>query len=480
VIEAAPSLEVLDPKRVSVKNIRTAQPDKEFIESIRERGNFQPIGVLRTAEGELVLRFGLQRLQACIETGRQVLAMVVDGTAGTDEAEIERIFLQLDENDRRKDLTAGERAGAVAELFELGADARTVGRRTGLNKAEIALARTTAASETARTLAAQYPLDLAQAAVVAEFEDDQETAVELAKAARDNPGQFAHLAERARHEREDAAMIAVRAAELTAQGIILTSERRSWEYAISGWAGLDGRELTPETHKACPGNVVHLNVWGYNPRQVLESWFCTDPKGNLHKKHRRNGTPEKDPEEATAERRKVLEGNKAWRAATAVRQRWLRDVLLARKVTVPDGTFLFIARALAGADTFMINALSTMSGGKHPGARALLGGIEKETYDYKTQARTSPLLDSLTGTSEPRAQLVILALVVGAYEDQACDPQTWRTPRRSAQEYLSALSRWGYDLSPIEQGVIDAVLAAKASAAAAAAAGGGNGNGQRT
>src|ERR1700722_4049189 len=313
VIEAAPMLEMLDPARISVKNIRTAQPDKEFIESIRELGNVQPIGVLRTAEGELVLRFGLQRLQACIETGRKVLAMTVDGTTGTPAAEIERIFLQMEENDKRKDLTAGERAGAVAELFSYGADERTVTRRTGLNKTEIAMARATAASETARTLAAQYPLDLAQAAVVAEFEDDQETALELAKAARDNPNQFAHLAERARGERADAAMVAARAAELTAQGITAVQDRQPWENGLTSLKGPNGKQLTPKTHKSCPGNVVILNVTGYQTRRVEESWYCTDPKGNGHKKFRAHAGSDKDPAEAAAERRRVIDGHKAWR-----------------------------------------------------------------------------------------------------------------------------------------------------------------------
>lgn len=121
--ELAIKLELLDPTAITVRNIRQAKPSQRLIDSIREHGVRQPIGVLRTADGELVLQFGDRRRQSCIEVGRDVPAIVVDGTAGTPEAEIARIFGQLDENDNREDLTSGERALAVATLFDYGVDA---------------------------------------------------------------------------------------------------------------------------------------------------------------------------------------------------------------------------------------------------------------------------------------------------------------------------------------------------------------------
>jgi ParB family transcriptional regulator, chromosome partitioning protein len=461
--EPAASYELLDPAEITVRNIRDAQPSQQLIDSIGEHGVLQPIGVLRTSDGELVLRFGDRRRKACIELGRQVPAIVLDGTAGTTEAEISRIFEQLDENDNREDLTAGDRATAVAALFELGADARTVARRTGLGKDAIAAARKAAASETARTLAAQYPVTLEQAAVIAEFDDDAETAAQLARAAQDNPGQFDHFAEQARGDRADAAMIAARTAELTAQGITVTDQRLSYEHLLDYLNGPDGSQLTPESHKNCPGAVVLLRMWGYDDRKVEETWYCTDPGKYGHKKRRGYGEPEKNPEEAAAERKKVVEGNKAWRAATAVRQRWLRDVLLARK-TLPAGAALFTCQAIAAADSHLIRAMSTMSGGKHAKARELLGGIGKETWNTASRDYDSPLVESLNGVPEQRAQMVTLALVLGAFEEQAADPQTWRTPGRTAQEYLTALAGWEYPLSAAEQAVIDAASGATAAA----------------
>jgi ParB family transcriptional regulator, chromosome partitioning protein len=460
---SAVTYEMLDPEQITVRNIRQAVPSKQLIDSIAEHGVLQPIGVLRTADGELVLRFGDRRRQACAELGFLVPALVVEGTVGTPEAEIERIFGQLDENENREDLTVAERVTAVEALFSLGTSATVIARKTSLSKEDIAAARKAAASGTARTLAAQYPLTLDQAAVIAEFDDDPETAARLAAAARDEPSHFDYMAQEARGDREEAALIAARAAELTAQGIKVTVDRPSYQNNIRDWAGADGKQLTPETHKACPGNVVHLQVW--NAPKVEEDWFCTGPKELGHRKRNLSGDPGKTAEEAASERRWVIAGNKAWRAAATVRQRWIRDVLLQRK-TVPDHAALFTAQALAGADSFLIRAFSNMSGGTHATARELLGGIGKNTYSGNGKW-VSPLLESLNGVSEQRAQVVTLALVIGAYEYITAEAVTWRTPSPASREYLATLDGWGYHPSAIELAVINGTKNAIADHASA-------------
>lgn len=465
-ITVIPRLELVDPEQIIVKNVRVAQPTQQLINSVRENGLRQPIGLLQTADGKLHLRFGGRRRLACIAAKRKALALVIDGAAGTDEAEIERIFEQLDENDNREDLTAAERAGAVAELFEYGATEATVTKRTGLNKKLIAAARKGHASETARTLAAQYPLDLAQYGVVAEFDEHPEIAEQLAEVARDNPGQFDHAAQRARDHRTEKTMLAARAAELTEQGVTVVDQRPDHDLGLSYWADGEGKPLTPANHRECPGNVVKLWAMGHSEsRRIDESWFCTDPQGNGHRKLRTStGEAAKTGEEASAERKRVIEGNKAWRSATVVRRQWLASVLLARKTT-PDGAALFIARTMAAADSFLIRELSGMSGGSHNVARALLGGIERGTW--AADGYRSPLVDSLTGVSEQRAQVVTLALVIGAYEQMTADEQTWRHTPRPAARYLEALASWGYTLSPAEQDVVDAVRTKEKAATAA-------------
>jgi ParB family transcriptional regulator, chromosome partitioning protein len=453
------SYELLDPAKVIPRNTRNAQPSAHLIASIRQFGVLQPVRVLRTPEGELHLQVGDRRRKACIKLGIPVPAIVLTATVDTPEDEINRIFEQWTENQERENFTAAERAGVVATLFDLGVPDRRIAGATGLSKPEIAAARKTAASPTARTLAAQYPLTLDQAAVVAEFDGTPEIAKRLAEVARDNAAQFTHAAQLARDEREETAMLAARTAELTAQGFTVSTERQHYENQIGYWAGTDRKQLTPETHKDCPGSTVVLHTTGYgDSRRVDETWYCTDPKDHGHKRFR-SGQPEKTPE-ASAERSRVLESNKLWRSATTVRQQWLRDVLLARR-ELPAGAARFTARAIAAGENHMVNALMTAGGGRHKTARELLGGLEKDTYDYKTQVTTSPLVDSLAGISEQRAHMITLALIVGAHEDQAADTETWRRPSRAARQYLSALAGWGYTLSPIEQDVIDAASGTK-------------------
>lgn len=461
------TLELLNPAEIIPRNVR-GEPDAEMVDSIRRRGQLEPVVVLKAPDGSLFLRFGDRRRLACIALGRPVEAVV---TAATDEEVadlITSILDQLAENDDRKPLTAADRAYAVQHLFELGIDEQAIEKETGYSRAEITAARKARKSETARTLAAQYPLDMTQLSVVTEFEGTPEIAERLAEVARDNPAQFTHATQLARDEREDTAMLGARAAELTGQGYTVSYERPHNEFLLSYWAGPDRKPLTPENHRDCPGSVVVLRTLAYSDsRRVDESWWCTDPKGNGHKRLR-TGQAERSPEEASAERSRVVEGNKAWKSAAIVRQNWLRDVLLVRK-DLPGGAALFVARAIAAAEHHLTNAMSTMSGGSHTIARSLLG-VEKDSRTGYTTGRgwVTPLLDLLGEVSEQRAQVITLALILGAYEQQTADLQTWRYPSPPPQQYLRVLASWGYPLSPIEQDVVDAATKTPAAAAATA------------
>lgn len=444
----------LDPEAITVRNIRAPKPSPRLVASIREHGVLQPIGVLRTEDGELVLRFGDRRRRACIEVGCPVRAVVVDGTAGTDEAELRRIFEQLDENENREDLTVADRAGAVEALFALGADAAVVARRTGLSRQEIAAARRIAVSETARTLAGQYPLDLEQAAAVAEFGEDDDTVTLLVEAAEEGTGEFAHTLQRARDDRAGREAVAARAAELTAEGITVSSGGHGWENRVEYLVGADGERFTSETHKACPGNVVVLHA-GYGSK-VGEAWYCADPKGNGHRKYRQD-SPSGSAEEAAGERKKVLAGNKAWRSAETVRRTWLRDFLARPKV--PDGALQFTLEAFACGDNNLQQAMQARSDGRHVMARQLLGLPQG---DGSSWSRPPEVYTAMVAASPARAQVIALAIVLGACE-AATGVHSWRSPGTDTAGYLEALARWGYGLSDIER---ELVATARGKAAA--------------
>jgi ParB family chromosome partitioning protein len=452
--------ELLDPAQITVRNIRQATPSERLVDSIREHGVLQPVGVLRTPDGELVLRFGDRRRQACALLGYPVPAIVVNGTAGTPEAEIDRIFQQWDENDGREDLTAADRAAAVQALFDLGADEAVITRKTGLGKAAIAAARKVAASETARTLAAQYPLDLEQAAHVAELGTDAATTDSLVKAAGEGRVRFEHAVEQARAERADRLVLDAHAAKLEKGGIKVTRESLPWENRIYFWAGKDGSEMSAREHKACPGNVVTLSI-GSNGK-AEESWWCTDPKGNGHKRHRPRGSGAgQTEEEAAAERKLVIDGNKAWRSAEKVRRAWLREFLARPKV--PDGALQYTLEALARADHALRYAMDSRAGGRHVMARQMLGLAEGEGSSY---SRPPEVYEAMVKASPARAQVIALAIVLGAHEDQT-SVQSWRTPGTDTAGYLETIAGWGYQLAEIEQELVASVRKKEAERAAA-------------
>lgn len=450
------SYEELDPASITVRNIRAPKPGPRLVASIREHGVLQPIGVLRTEDGELVLRFGGRRRQACMLLGYQVPAIVVDGAAGTTEAEITRIFEQLAENGGREDLTAADHAGAVEALFSLGADAALVTRKTGLSRQEIAAARKVAASETARTVAAQYPLDLGQSAAIAEFEDDAEAVRELVKAAEEGTGQFAHELQEQRDERADREAVATRTAELAKRGIVVATVRPHYDNRLQYLCDADGNQLTPEAHEKCPGNLVVLDA-GYD-HKVSESWYCADPKGNGHKGRISSGSQAgQSAEDASAERKKVLAGNKAWRSAEKVRRGWLREFLARPKV--PDGGLQFTLEALARSDQNLRFAMDTRSEGRHVMARQLLGLAKA---DGSSWTQPPEVYTAMTTASPARAQVIALAIVLGACE-AATGVHSWRSPGTDTAGYLEALARWGYGLSDIER---ELVTTARGKAAA--------------
>jgi ParB family chromosome partitioning protein len=147
-------------------------------------------------------------------------------------------------------------------------------------------------------------------------------------------------------------------------------------------------------------------------------------------------------------RRLVIEGNKAWTAATEVRRRWLTS-LFARRTAARELT-QFVARQLVTMPDPLWSGLA--------------------------RAHSQELFSQLTGHSEGewvticgsapagRLPLVMFAPVATAFESAMGEGEgrnTWRTdryspcPREQASAYLTLLARLGYQLSVIERAVAD-------------------------
>jgi ParB family chromosome partitioning protein len=414
--------------------------DKDFLASVKEDGVLVPVLAVRTADGQVRVRDGHRRVLAAIQAGHTVPVIITGDEGAGKAADIERIIRQFTVNTHRAGLTAAEQAAVVATLFDLDVPAATVQKRTRLSKEQVEAARKVATSKVATAASARYDLDLGQIAAIAEFEGNEEAVKSLIEAAEEGRGRFAHALQDARDDRAGREAIAAHTAKLAEQGIAV-SDGQHYENSIHYWSDADGNRLTAETHKKCPGNVAVLHV-GYG-REVGESWYCADPKGNGHKRYSGNSGTDQSPEE----RKRLLAGNKAWRAAETVRRAWLREFLARTKA--PDGALLWTLQAFARSDRNLRYAMDAREKGQHIMARELLGiPRAKGSWYDPPEVHTA-----MTEASPARAQVIALALVLGAYEG-ATDVHSWRNPSTDTADYLEALTRWGYELSDIERELV--------------------------
>jgi ParB/RepB/Spo0J family partition protein len=173
----------LDPRDLLVDvNIRTdARPDKDFVASIKDIGVLVPITAVRTAAGDVRVRFGHRRTLAAIEADLATVPVDIVGDEATDDAgQIERILTQDAENAHRSPLRQNEQLGVVEQLSALGLTAAQIAKRTKIKRDTVKTALAVTKSDLAKAASDRYDfLTLEPAAAVAEFDDDADAAKEL-------------------------------------------------------------------------------------------------------------------------------------------------------------------------------------------------------------------------------------------------------------------------------------------------------------
>jgi ParB family chromosome partitioning protein len=207
----------------------------------------------------------------------------------------------------------------------------------------------------------------------------------------------------------------------------------------------NGQSLDDEAHAICPGHVVTLDPWNYEPRAV----YCLDPARNGHDRHHpgaeagsAGATAPDSRDEARAERRRIIDGNRDWRAARHVRREFLR-VLLARR-TPPKGTLRYVVEAIVAEPSRLAD-----------GNEALMTELLGPAPNPPTWGRAAGP-HAAKGATDARLPLVALAQV-GAAAETALTDHTWRERRPAgAAKWLSWLNSVGYTLSDIETRVIEA------------------------
>ena len=490
-ITAGPQLQQLDPATLLVdRNVRhQARLNADFVGSIRDHGVLVPIVAVRTTEGQVRVRFGHRRVLAAIEAKRNRVPVIVDADETTDDtAQIDRLLGQYAENEHRTGLSNAEKVGVVTQLAAFGVSAAQITKRLRTPRTEVDAALTVGRSDLATAVTERYDfLTLDQAAAVAEFEDQPETVKALVASAA--TGQFDHVAQRARDARDEAATRAAVVADLAATGLPLIDRPAPGSPAKQLDQLTDDEDtrapIAPEAHTRCPGHAAYLaqrwvrvdgpadgadiedpdpddrdeeasydedaddhEVWTWAP-----VYLCTDPAAHGHRPRwvGHDGAPARIPaadktdeqrETDRAARREVITNNKAWKSAETVRRDWLRT-FLTRK-TAPKGTTTFLALAIAHSDHEIRRAMEQA----HALGRDLLGLDTTTSSGYGHGTRQ--LLDLLGAAAEARAQVIVLGLLLAAYED-ATGTHSWRRTDDATRRYLTFLADHGYTLSDVER-----------------------------
>lgn len=475
----------VDPATLTIgTNVRTHVAEREeFAQSVKALGVLEPITAYVGEDGALVVYRGQRRTLTAVRVGTPTGTVPVRVVPRPEDAE--RIVAQMSENVHRAAMREAEERDAIEQLALLGVSAAQIARRTAIKREQVDAALTVAGSQTARERMDTNGLTLAQAAALAEFEDDPDAVATLEREigwGRD----IEHVAQRLRDDRAEREELRAEAQRLREQGIpALDPEQRPdslWRYDLRSLVRASDGQPVPEAEWTdLPGVAVVLEKqWtqaetqdqddedqygdedaGQEVEVIAQVWACLDPEaaGLCNRYDYRRPTPDTasgegdDPDQAAAaeaqaeakraERRRVIENNKAWRSAETVRREWLAG-FVTRK-TAPKGAEAFICAAVVEGPRWLGSALDD----RHAFLRGLLTGQEVRPAYTDEGRQQVEALHTTQGTAKAQTMRT-LAVIIAAWEAHT-DVHTWRGPDHWDQRVMAALAEWGYQPSEVEQ-----------------------------
>lgn len=244
----------------------------EFVETIAGLGVLKDIDVYPTLTGLVVLD-GHRRHRAAIEAGLETVPVRIVDVAG----ELERIGLQLTENDAHEHTSAVDRARAINQLVLMGLPASEL-RKRGVKASEATLARRVAnASQEVADLGESANLGLDDLAKIAEAEADlpEDIAGMVVEEIREAPEKYGN---------------------------------------------------TVEPHDNCPGSAAYISVIGsgeYTSAQTRFVGLDYSAHGHFTREDRARTRQEVD-------RAATIEANRQAAQEGEVRRAWIKDVLFNR------------------------------------------------------------------------------------------------------------------------------------------------------
>ena len=410
----------------------------EFVETIAGLGVLKDIDVYPTLTGLVVLD-GHRRHRAAIEAGLETVPVRIVDVAG----ELERIGLQLTENDAHEHTSAVDRARAINQLVLMGLPAAEL-RKRGVKASEATLARRVAnASQEVADLGESANLGLDDLAKIAEAEADlpEDIAGMVVEEIREAPGKIDHFLERARDEARRRALYEDEVLDLRQQGITVI-RREDFEEGFPKtnqylWNLVDEYGNSVEPHDNCPGNAAYVTVIGSGDYMRAQTCFvCMDyaSHGHFTREDRARTTQEVD-------RAATIEANRQAAQEGEVRRAWIKDVLLKRPL--PKDTALLEMPVIY--NQYQVSDASQAKG------RALVD------FDDMGFGLTM---------SAAQAAKARLAWCIGVLEG-GMGRDYWRSRNGErfdslVQLYLRTLEHWGYPLGEGEEAFCEKVEAAPA------------------
>ena len=425
---------LVDPKLLQAgSNVRTdLRVGREFVETIAGLGVLKDIDVYPTLTGLVVLD-GHRRHRAAIEAGLETVPVRIVDVAN----DLDRIGLQLTENDEHAHTSAVDRARAINQLVLMGMPAAEL-RKRGVRASEATMARRVAnASREVADLGESASLGLDDLAKVAEAEAElpKDIAGMVVEEIREAPEKIDHFLKRARDEARRRQVYEDAVLELRQQGIhVITADDFYHGFPKNNqylWNLVDEYDNTVEPHESCPGHAAYVSVGGSGENtSVFTRFVCMDyaSHGHFTREDRARTTQEVD-------RAAVVEANRQAAQEGEVRRAWIKDVLFKR--ALPKDTALLEMPVI-----YHNSQVSDLSQGK---GRALIG------FDELSNGVTK----SATQAAKARLAWCIGVLEGGMGRDY------WRSPGGERFDalvhlYLRSLERWGYTLGEGEEAFCEA------------------------
>jgi ParB family transcriptional regulator, chromosome partitioning protein len=438
------------------ENIRKdTQLTPEFLSSIKHDGIMVPISIYPNPDAELfadryLILDGQRRWLAAADAGMTTIpAIIVDPPSKVSS----RVFDQLIANGQRAAISKAEDLGAIQYLADFGGvTASTIAKRTHRKKTEIEKTLEVLADPAAAKVFLEHHVDLTQAALIAEFADDPQTVKELTQIARDRPARLEHELASKRTNRTIQLETTRLVAEIAAEGVLLVHRPQYDDRKTTEEKNLldrvTGKKITAEEHTSCEGRAAWVGAndsWSKELPTI--HYVCTDPTKHGHRSSLSNAPKGPLTDDEKAERRQARINTQLWEQATQVRQDWIAGVLLTRP-TLPPEAITFVTTVLARlVDTHPYDS----------GIDDAVTYLQITPDGYYSSEKLREWMDT-----HPSKHLhLALAIAISKYEKGLDPKKGWTVSTTHGKkagtdlaDYLTALHRWGYGLSELEDHIV--------------------------